>query len=236
MVDIHCHILPQTDDGAKSWGLAEEMCRLAAADGITRIVATPHAKLEYPYDRKRHAETLHQLQSKTGSKPLLTLGCELFISPENVESALRNPSDYVIGDSHSILIELSDFGIPPGLLNTFQQFLAAGLRPILAHPERNPFLQRRPEPVLEWVRHGLLVQVTADSLTGSWGRLAQQVARWLLEQNAVHVVASDAHNPRSRPPLLSSARRVLCEWQDAAVAHALVESNPAAILRDAELP
>jgi protein-tyrosine phosphatase len=236
MIDIHSHILPETDDGAKSWPQAVEMCHMAAADGITHIVATPHANFTYRYDRKRHAETAQRLQEQIGNALQIRLGCDFHMSAENIAAALENPAGYVIAESRYLLVELSDFSIPPALLEGFHSLIKAGLRPILTHPERNPLLQRRPEPVVDWVRNGLLVQVTAGSLTGLWGRTAQLVARWLLEQNAVHAVATDAHDPRYRPPLLSSARRVLCNWQSEEVARALVEDNPAAILRDEDLP
>jgi protein-tyrosine phosphatase len=236
MVDIHCHILPQTDDGASSWEVAEEMCRIAAADGITHIVATPHANDVYSYERERHAATLAELRKRLGGKLEISLGCDFHFSYDNIQGALAEPARYTIGNTGYLLVELSDYSIPPSFLANLRQLQDAGLWPVITHPERNPLLQRRPEQVLDWVRQGMIVQVTANSLTGYWGRPARRAADWLLEHNAVHVVASDAHDPIRRPPLLSAARSHLAERNGEETAMALVEANPGAIVRGAELP
>jgi protein-tyrosine phosphatase len=229
MIDIHCHILPGVDDGADSWEVALEMCRIAAADGITQIVATPHANNEYTYDRERLKSTAQQLMERTAGVPNIVLGCDFHFSYENVQDALSNPSRYTIGETPYLLVELSDFSVPPNFMDALHRLVQTGLRPILTHPERNPLLQHRPEQVLEWAGKGLIVQLTANALTGDWGKTAQRTARWLLEHNGVHVVATDAHDVRHRPPLLSPARRVLCNWQGEEVARALLEDNPAAV-------
>jgi protein-tyrosine phosphatase len=236
MIDVHCHILPDADDGPESWEEAAAMGRMAAADGITHVVATPHANFEYAYDRRRHAGAVRQLQERLGGAPEIRLGCDMHFSAENFQAALNDPSAFAIAGTHYQLVELSDFSIPSTLLQNFRALMDAGLRLVLTHPERNPLLLRHPDQVLEWVREGLIVQVTANALTGYWGRTAQLAARWLLDHQAVHVVASDAHDTRHRPPLLSEARRVLRRWRNEDVARALVEDNPAAILRDEELP
>ena len=90
MVDIHCHILPQVDDGAKSWEIATEMCRMAVADGITHIVATPHANEQYAYHREEHAARLLELQKAAGEWPVLSLGCDFHFSFDNVQGALTH--------------------------------------------------------------------------------------------------------------------------------------------------
>jgi protein-tyrosine phosphatase len=236
MVDIHCHILPEVDDGAESWDIAVAMCRMAAEDGITRIVATPHANHQYTYDRDRHLGTVQELAARIGGTPEIYLGCDFHFSYDNVQDALVNPSRYAIANSKYLLVELSDYSIPPSLLETLRQLTEVGLRPVITHPERNLLLRQRPEQVLDWAEQGIVVQVTANSLTGHWGRTAQKTARWLLERNAVHVLATDAHDTQNRPPLLSPACLVLREWIGDQVTQALVEQNPAAIIRGEDLP
>jgi protein-tyrosine phosphatase len=108
--------------------------------------------------------------------------------------------------------------------------------PILTHPERNGILQRRPERVLEWVDAGCLVQVTASAVTGSWGDTPQRIAMWLLEQDAVHVLASDAHDDKRRRPILSEARRHVSRRFGAEVARSLLHDNPLAIISGQSLP
>ena len=89
MVDIHCHILPEVDDGPKSWDVAEAMCRIAATDGIEHMVATPHSNDRYFYDREYLSSLLLELQRRIGDRPKLSLGCDFHLSFENMQSALE---------------------------------------------------------------------------------------------------------------------------------------------------
>lgn len=236
MIDIHCHILPGVDDGAKSWDMAAEMCRMAAADGVTDLVATPHANEEYAYDRPRLREMLQRLQSLAGGSPRLRLGCDFHLSYENVQCALARPEEFSIEGTRYLLVEFSDFAMPARFADALEKLRQAGLTLILTHPERHPALQRKPEEVLPLVEAGCVVQVTANSLTGFWGEAAQKAALWLLEREAVHVLASDGHDPKHRPPVLSPGREVVKGLYGAAVAQALVEGNPRAILAGLPLP
>src|SRR5690348_16329574 len=113
MVDIHCHILPNIDDGSRSWEISEKMVDVAAGDGITHIVATPHANGQYQYDRKRFTELLLQLQGRVGGKIAFSLGCDFHMSFENLAALFAGPEQYVIGDTRYLLIELNDYSIPP---------------------------------------------------------------------------------------------------------------------------
>jgi protein-tyrosine phosphatase len=236
MIDIHCHILPGVDDGAKSWDMATEMCRMAAADGITELVATPHASEEYAYDRPRLRDRLQQLQSRVGGALRLRLGCDFHLSYENIQNALARPEDFSIEGTRYLLVEFSDFAVPARFADALEKLRQAGLRLILTHPERHPVLQRKPDEVLPLVEAGCLVQVTANSLTGFWGEAAQKTALWLLERGAVHVLASDGHDPKHRPPLLSGGRDAVKGVCGEPVARALVEGNPRAILAGQPLP
>src|SRR5207249_10661478 len=164
--DIHCHIMPEVDDGPKSWDIAVEMCRMAAVDWITHTVATPHANNRYSYDRDYLKEVLSQLQARAGTSPQLTLGCDFHLSYENLESVLDQPHSYTIGETNYLLVELSNYGVPIQIADCFMRLGNRGLTPILTHPERNPILQQTPQRVLEWVEQGCLVQVTASALTG----------------------------------------------------------------------
>jgi protein-tyrosine phosphatase len=236
MVDIHCHILPGLDDGAKSWDVAVEMCRMAAADGTTHIVATPHANYHFDYDREKCLEALGHLRELTGDSVSFSLGCDFHFSYDNLQRLAAHRSHYTIGDSNYLLVELSDYAIPPRFGEHLRQMITSGIRPIITHPERNPLLQRRREWIVDWAAGGAIIQITANSLTGNWGKAAMSSARWLLDHNAVHVVASDGHDTIHRPPLLSLARALITEWKGPEVALALVESNPAAVVAGGDLP
>ena len=236
MIDIHSHILPCLDDGSKSWDVTLEMCRLAIEDGITHIVATPHADDIYPYNRDRVRETIAELSDKIEDRLTFSIGCDFHLSFENIEAAMLEPHRFTIAAKQYLLVELSDYGIPPQVSDGLFRLQAAGMVPIITHPERNGLLQRRPERILEWLRSGCLVQVTASSVTGFWGDTAHRTALWLLEQNAVHVLASDAHDHKHRKPILSEARDVVSMRFGAEIARTLVLDNPEAIISGRPLP
>ncbi len=239
MFDIHNHILPGVDDGAKTLEVAVEMARMAVADGIVHMVASPHANDVYSYDRTEHEAALEVLRArlKVEGIPLeVTLGCDFHLSFDNVQDALANPARYVIGATPYLLVELSQFSVPPSVADSMLHLGSAGLRPILTHPERNPILQSEPERILRWIRQGVIMQVTASAITGSWGEKSQRVAMWMLEHRAVHVVASDAHDTKRRVPKLSGAQEVVAKIYGNELANMLVTGNPGAIVRGEALP
>jgi|SRR5215471_13834232 len=231
MVDIHCHLLPNVDDGSHSWDISLQMCEMALADGIEHIVATPHANDEFRYDREKLAGMLEELSERVPGSPQLSLGCDFHLSYENLVDVLKNPARYTISGTDYLLVELSDFFVPPSVSQSLHRLLETGLVPIITHPERNPALRTNPNRVLEWVEDGCLVQVTANSLTGHWGKQAQQTAEWLMKHAAVHVLASDAHGVGSRPPILSKGFRAAEELLGKPAAEALVSDTPRAIIR-----
>jgi protein-tyrosine phosphatase len=236
MIDIHSHILAEVDDGAKSWDVSEEMCRMAAADGIEHMVATPHANNRYHYDREYLTRLLDYLRQRIGEVPRLSLGCDFHLSYENLQDALVRPEHYTIEGGRYLLVELSNYSIPVQIDEYFTRLGDKGITPVITHPERNPILQRTPQRILQWVELGCAVQVTASVLTGSWGERAWHTAEWLFNRDAVHVLASDAHDTKYRAPLLSAARKMAEELCDADVARALVEDNPRAIVCGQSLP
>jgi protein-tyrosine phosphatase len=236
MVDIHCHILPNVDDGSRSWEMTAEMCRIAADDGIRHIVATPHCNHKFAYDRPRYEDMLLQLREAALGRVEFSIGCDFHFSYENITDALKNPTRYTVNGTRYLLIEFSDYGIPPDTKNHIFAMTSRGLVPIITHPERNPLLVRRPEGILELIDAGALVQLTANSITGFWGTKAQSVSKWLLERDAVHVVASDAHDSRHRRPVLSEARLSLTKLVGDDVAEDLVLNNPQAIIDGRPLP
>ena len=236
MIDIHCHILPEVDDGAKSWEIAEEMYRMSIADGVEHIVATPHANGHYDYDRAHLAGILKDLQSRVGPRLRLTLGCDFRLSPENVDDIIASPERYTIEGGKYALAEPSHTKVPPQVDQYLERMLAAGITPIVTHPERNVVLQKDLERVVRWAQMGCAVQVTASALTGDWGEPAWHAAQWLLKHNAVHVLASDAHDTARRPPGMSQARALVAESQGEEVARAMVDDNPRAIVNGQALP
>lgn len=236
MIDIHCHILPGIDDGAKSWEISLEMCRLAQEDGVQHIVATPHANDEFAYERERLLACLEELAGRAGERLSFSLGCDFRLSYDNVEDALAHPRRYTIGEGPYLLVEFSDYGIPPRIGDSLFNLRAKNMIPVITHPERNPILQRHLPQVVKWVQEGCLVQLTASALTGTWGESARRSANWLLEHEAVHVLASDAHDHKRRRPVLSFARDLVAKQFGPEIADALVEQNPRAIVAGEMVP
>lgn len=236
MTDIHIHVLPGVDDGAKSCDEAVRMCEMAVEDGIEHLVATPHANYRYPYDREAYAEMLLRLAERIGGKPKLSLGCDLALTYENLQQLAATPSRYTIDATPYVLVEFSDFVIPPGIAEVFRRLLSTGLVPIITHPERNSLLQAEPQRVVEWVRLGCAVQVTASAITGEWRPRAQKTAEWLIARQAAHVIATDAHGSTGRIPVLSKARDTVAKRFGAELAQALVVDNPRAVVDGRPLP
>jgi protein-tyrosine phosphatase len=236
VIDIHCHILPEVDDGPKSWETAEAMCRMAGEDGIEHMVATPHANDRYFYDRKYLSGLLDSLQQRVGPVPKLSLGCDFHLSFDNMQSALLAPEAYCIGSSHYLLVEFSNFSVPAEVDGWFTQMHERGFTPIITHPERNPIIQQNVERVMQWIELGCAVQVTGSVFTGAWGARARQTAEWLFKEKAVHFLATDAHDTQRRPPALSAARKAVAKQFGEAVARSLTEENPKAVVNDQPLP
>jgi protein-tyrosine phosphatase len=236
VVDIHSHILPEVDDGPKSWDVSVAICRMAAADGITHQVATPHANDRYHYDREYLQGLLAHLQELVGAAPKLSLGCDFHLSYDNVQDALAHPSRYAIEGTRYMLVELSNYSVPQQTTNSFIRLGDCGLTPIITHPERNPILRETPQRVVEWAEQGCVIQMTGSALTGFWGERVRRAAHWLLEHEAVHVLATDAHDTEKRIPILSTARNAAAEICGEEVAEALVEGNPRAIIGSQPLP
>lgn len=236
MVDIHSHILPEVDDGSKSWETSVAMCRMATADGITHQVATPHANDRYHYDRDYLQGLVAHLQGLIGSELTLSLGCDFHLSYDNMQDVMANPARYTIAGTRYMLVELSNYSVPQQTTDCFMQLGDRGLTAVITHPERNPILRESLQRVVEWAEQGCVIQVTGSALTGFWGERTRRAAHWLLEHNAVHVLATDAHDTAKRIPVLSTARDAVAETYGHDVAEALVEANPRAIVNSQPLP
>jgi protein-tyrosine phosphatase len=212
------------------------MCRAAAADGITHMVATPHANDRYHYNRPYLQSLVDHLQGLVGDALKIGLGCDFHLSVDNIQDAIANPTRYAIEGTRYLLVEFSNYSVPQQITDSFLKLGDAGLTAIITHPERNPILRESPQRVVEWAEQGCVVQVTGSTLTGFWGERSQRAAEWLLERQAVHVLATDAHDMVKRVPILSAARDAAADLVGDEVADALVEANPRAIVMNEPLP
>lgn len=239
MIDLHHHLLFGLDDGSPDLETSVAMARMAHEDGITHVVCTPHANGQYdfrPEDIAARAETLRAALAAEDIPLVLGLGCDFHLSYDNIQDALNEPTKYAINGTTYVLVELPDFGLPRTLAETFYEMRLAGMTPILTHPERNPTLQHNHELLAEWLRAGLLVQLTAGSVLGAMGRAAQQMSEKLLADRWVHVLATDAHNLTSRPPQMREAASVIARRYGQGYADLLSLTNPQAIFQGDALP
>jgi protein-tyrosine phosphatase len=231
MIDIHHHLLWGMDDGSTSLENSVDMAKMAAADGITHIVCSPHANSTYLYEPIAVAEKIRELQlllDREGVALKLGQGSDFHMSYENIQEARVDPGKFSINGLGYLLVEIPDYGISRGLTEIFYQLQLAGLTPILTHPERNPTLQADPVRLVDWLRGGVLIQVTAGSVVGRMGKHAERMAHNLLENHWVHFLATDAHNTSSRPPKMREAFELVAEKHGPDYAHLLCVSNPLA--------
>jgi len=239
MIDIHHHLLHGLDDGAADLETSISMARLAVADGITHVVCTPHANAEYTFDPAVNQEKLAQLRARLEQEriPLqLGLGCDFHILFDQIQQAKQDPARYSINGLGYLLVELPDHAIPRGLTATFYELQLARSTPILTHPERNPTLQNNKSRMVNWLRGGLLVQVTADSVLGRMGRKAETIAHQLLADRWVHFLATDAHNTQGRPPRMREAHALVAKKYGRSYADLLCFENPRAAFEGKPLP
>ncbi|AFL87947.1 capsular polysaccharide biosynthesis protein [Terriglobus roseus DSM 18391] len=240
MVDIHQHLLFGIDDGSKSLEQSVAMVQMAMEDGITHVVATPHANDRYSYDRARNEGLLQQIREAlppdVAAAMTLGLGCDFHLNFENTEDARVHKRRYTINEKEYLLIELPDIGISNRIDEILYNLRIGGMTPILTHPERNVTLQRTPGKLQEWVANGLLLQVTAGSVLGTFGHTAESLAWSLLKQNSVHFIATDAHDLERRTPTMSIARRSIAERLGEDTATRLCVTNPMAVFEGNPLP
>jgi protein-tyrosine phosphatase len=228
LIDIHSHVLYGLDDGARTFEDSLAMIRMAAAHGTTALVATPHASPEYRFDPEAIAERLAKLVEASGSALELYSGCDFHLSYDNIQDAILNPNKYTINQKNYLLVEFSDLLIFKNTPEIFERLAGAGMIAVVTHPERNSLLRQRLEQIAAWVESGACVQVTAQSLTGGFGRRAQEFCRILLDRGLVHFIASDGHDCEHRPPRMDLGRAWLAENYGAAVAETLCVANPKA--------
>lgn len=212
------------------------MLEMAANAGTTDIAATPHANLQYPYQPELVAERIEELRKLTHGRPRLYSGSDFHLTFDNVQDALANPAKYTLNHKNYLMVEFSDLVIFQNTSDIFARLLDAGIRPVITHPERNSLLQQRLSSLQKWVEDGCYVQVTAQSLTGRFGKTAQAFSEQLLKLNLVHFLASDAHDVKHRPPTLSEAHEWVSRKYSAELADRLLTLNPRAAIDGQDLP
>lgn len=236
MIDLHSHILPGIDDGAADFDVSLEMARIAVANGVAVQACTPHI-LPGLYNNsgpqiRRATEELQRHIDERGIPLRLVTGADAHIVP-NMVGGLRADEILSLADTRYVLVEPPHHVAPPRLEHFFFDLLAAGYVPVLTHPERLTWIEGHYETFVQLFRAGVWMQVTAGSLTGVFGRRAKYWAERMLNEALVHILATDAHGARRRPPDLAEGRAAAAKWLGDEEADQLVSVRPRAILANA---
>lgn len=234
MIDIHAHILPGCDDGAAAEAEALAAARQALSFGVHSIVATPHI-IPGVFDntRERILAQVAQLQAvltAAGVPVCVFPGAEYYLEPELPEKLDRGELLTLADQGRHLLVELPTAGVPPYAGQVLFDLLVRGVTPVLAHPERSRELVAEPERMYRLVAQGVLVQVTAGSLTGLFGREARAAAELFVRQHWVHFVASDLHGPGARLAALGEIPRKSPALMSNEALSLLLEENPRRVL------
>lgn len=226
MVDIHSHIVFGVDDGAQTIEDSVAMLEMAAAGGTTDIVATPHSDLQFNYDSDLVIRRIAEIQSRMGDKIRIHKGCDFHLFYDNIENCKADKSKFTINGQRYLMVEFADTAIPKTIVSIFHEMVAHDITPVITHPERNRLLMGRVNEMVQWIRDGCLIQVTANSFTGRFGKSAQESAHKLMRRNMVHFIASDAHDTEWRPPDLREPYKLIANEYGEHIAEKLFTTHP----------
>ena len=237
MIDIHCHILPQMDDGSGSYHDSIEMAQLAATSGTRGIVVTPHCNIPDAFGNYWTAEVqavLNKLQKAVNDRNIpITFfrGQEIFLTSD-VLPLLKEGKLIPIHYSRYLLVEFNPYENASVAVRKLQKLTAEGYIPIVAHPERYPFVQEQGDLVYRMKELGCLLQINKGSLKGRFGRKAMKSAFEILKNYDADFIASDGHSQYSRTPYLADAYEIVSERFSADYADFLLNDNPQKVLKN----
>lgn len=236
MIDLHCHILPDIDDGPQSPDESIKMLKIAASEGICTIAATHHFNVE------EHTPESYLSRLDDGFKKLqphmeelsfnieILSGAEVYISP--VLLSIDNLEKLCINNGRYLLVELPMLDIPQYTEEVIYSLRLRGMVPIIAHPERNRRIAKNPELLRPLIKLGALSQVNAGSITGHIGRDVQRCVKHMFKRSLAHFISSDAHDSHKRVPQIKNAAKLLVKWLGKAAADNIVYDYPNAIVND----
>ena len=232
-IDLHAHVLSDTDDGAETFEEALAMLRTASAHGTGVVAVTPHGA---GLTRAQYREKFEYLQTTAAQKRIpvtLVPGME-FMADGTLFERLKSGDIQPIGSGNFVLVEFDPLDPPTWCMKAVQTIQSFGYVPLIAHPERYEILQNEPWRAELWAERGAALQVTRSGIFGSFGRRAAETARILLERGVVSCVASDGHGLSNRRPILDDVNVWLTERFGAARAAEWLYEAPRRILGTAK--
>lgn len=235
MIDMHSHILPNIDDGARSIEETFQLIKEAEEAGFEAIVSTSHYMEGYYEtdvpEREVWIQVIHQKLQERNSKIQLYLGNEIYLS-DNIISLLEEEKASTINDTSYVLFEMPLNVEPFNLYNMIYEMMQNRIVPILAHPERYTFVQQDPELIFDLIEKGVLMQANYASITGYYGKKAQMIVKKLLENNMIHFLGSDVHRAGTIYPKMPEILAELTEILGEEKLEELTTTNPKLALQN----
>lgn len=233
MIDIHCHILPGLDDGAVDLAMSLQMARALISDGVEAVICTPHILPGLYHNRgvqiQAAVASLCARLANEGLRLELYTGADAHITVDFVAKLTAREIPTLAG-SRYVLIELPQHVEPKLIRQFFFQLRVAGYVPVLSHPERMPWIADQYRTINDLMKSGVWLQLTAGSLLGEFGRDAKYWSERILDDGIAHVIATDAHDNRRRPPNLRLGRDAAAKRVGDIEAEKLVKGRPSAML------
>ena len=240
MIDIHTHILPGVDDGARDLRDTLAMAEIAVDNGITDMIATPHFNLPRGYENYADEEYWRVFDlardaiARAGIPLNLYPGMEVFTIAD-VPMLLRRGSLMTLNRSRYLLMEFAFDGDPDYADMMLEEVAAEGIVPVIAHIERYYFVQDMPQIADDWKRAGYVIQCNKGSFQGRFGREEERLAWQLMDRHLVDVIASDTHRPYRRTPNMLDVYELLARNYPESWLEELFTGNPGRILADKPL-
>lgn len=228
ITDIHCHILPGIDDGARSMETSVKMAEIALSEGITRIVATPHFDPEiksiedFASERDEAILNLKDELAQRNIKIDILQGAEVYLTP--LLPDMDRLDLLCLRDSRYMLVEIPFTTLPQWLDEILYSIQLRGITPILAHPERYARMVENPHILAGLVDKGLLLQINASSMCHKSDRKVKSFIRYLIKSGMVHFLATDAHSVRSRPPRIQESISIILQAFGSDIAEYMLEN------------
>ena len=235
LIDIHCHIVPGVDDGAKSIHDAALMLKEEYENGVAAVIVTPHFRRGMFEPSKELVEQqfrkVRKLTRRSRSGMRVYLGCEYYINKEMVSDFLyeRRPT---LAGSRYVLAEFSSAHSYEVIRNQTYELIAAGYKPIIAHAERYQCLVKQPTRVGELIDLGAEIQVSAHGVLGAYGWKVKRFCWKLLKKYEVKYIASDMHDLKERNCRLKECAEVLEKKFGERYVRQLMIKNPMKIIKE----
>lgn len=238
MIDIHCHILPNVDDGSESLEESITMAKIAESEGITKIVNTSHCHFDFKYKKgnelKLELEKFNQALKEENINIEVLLGNELYYTSDLIER-FDELDFFSMNNSKYILMEFSPINFPKNIEDVIYEIKIRGYIPIIAHAERYKQVQEDVNIVLDCIKEGALIQVNASSILGKNGEKVEDTSKKLLDNNMVHFVATDAHSSNRRRPLIKDSYNYILKNYGKEVSEKLFIENPTAVIENRDI-